>query len=72
MNKISKWIFHPLIFAIYPPLFLLAKNIDVTTPATAVRTLLYSILAAVFVILLSKFVLRGWDKAALLTTLILV
>jgi hypothetical protein len=72
MNKISKWIFHPLIFAIYPPLFLLAKNIDVTTPATAVRTLLYSILAAAMVILLCRLILRDWNKAACLTTLILV
>src|ERR1035437_7395163 len=72
MNKLSKRIFHPLFFAIYPPLFLLAKNIDVTTPATAVRTILCSILAGGLLLLIVKLIIRNWSKAAFLTTLILI
>jgi hypothetical protein len=72
MNKLSKRIFHPLFFAIYPPLFLLSKNIDVTTPATAIRTILFSILGGVLLLLIGKLIIRDWNKAAVIATLILV
>jgi hypothetical protein len=62
--------FYPLLFAIYPVLALLAHNIDQIKASAALRALTASLVGAVLLWLLLRLILKDWDKAALLTTLL--
>lgn len=63
---------HPLLFAIYPVLALLAINISEVDPASGWRPLWLSIAAAGSLTLACYAILRDWKRAALLTTLVLI
>ena len=64
--------FHPLLFAIYPILALLAINISEVEPISVWRPLLLSAMAAGVQTLLLYIIFRDWSRAALLTTIILI
>jgi hypothetical protein len=65
-------IIHPFLWALYPPLALLGQNIEQLAPGTAVRSLLASLLLAVFILLFARLVLRDWHKAAIFTSLFMI
>jgi len=62
-------VYHPLLFAAYPVLALLAHNIDWLRPQQALRALLVAVAAAVVMLLLLARLLRDWHRAALLVSL---
>ena len=72
ISKLGNIIFHPFIWAIYPPLALLGRNIDQLAPGMAVRALLVSILGAGVALVVMRLILRDWHKAAALTSIILI
>jgi hypothetical protein len=74
--KASRWrnslIFHPILWALYPPLSLLARNIEQLAPGTAVRSLLASLLLVGVVLITSRWVLRDWHKAGIFSSLFII
>ncbi len=63
--------FHPLIFAIYPILFLFANNIDKAEPQELILPSVISISGAALIWLISWMLLRNIRKSAIVTTLML-
>lgn len=63
-------VLHPLLFAAYPMLALLAHNITEVPLKEGVRPLLLSLALAALVLLLLRALLKGWHKAGLLASLI--
>jgi hypothetical protein len=58
---------YPLLLGIYPPLALLANNIDQIQAIIALRTLVLSLIGAGVLLLLAYATLHRWSRAALLT-----
>jgi hypothetical protein len=69
MKKLEHGIFHPFLFGVYPVLALLAYNIRQTTPLVAVRSFLFALVLTIILLLISRVILRDWQKAALVTSL---
>jgi hypothetical protein len=63
---------HPILFAVYPILALLAINISEVDAFSGWRPLLLSIVAAAFLTLAFYAIFRDWKRAALLSTLALI
>ncbi len=63
---------HPFLFAVYPILALLAANISEVEPSSMWRSLLLSVLAAALLALAFYAIFREWERAALLTTILLM
>ena len=61
-------IVHPLLFAVYPVLALLAHNISEVPLAEAIRPLITSVIGSGILLLLLRFILKNWHKAGLITT----
>jgi hypothetical protein len=62
---------HVLLVAIYPTLALLAHNLDQVEPAAALLPLALSVTGAGLLFLLARLWLRDWQRAALVTSLLL-
>lgn len=62
---------HPLLFAAYPVLALLAANLGEVEPWVALRPLAVSLLAAGLLLVLARPLLRSWARAALAVTILL-
>jgi hypothetical protein len=72
MQKIKKIPIYLFLIAVYPVLTLMAFNIHETTLASGLRTFLLSIILSLVFLLIFWFILRDWDKAALLTSWTLI
>jgi hypothetical protein len=72
MNRLRKIPFHPLLFAAYPVLVLLAVNIHEVSPSVVWRPLAISLLATGIVLLISRLLLRDWYRASLVTSFIIL
>jgi len=70
--KISRFPFHPFLFAIYPVLGLLSYNLLEVDPKVGLRPILISVVGALILFLLVRLFFRGWQKAAMMTSLLLV
>lgn len=62
-------VWHPLLFAAYPALALLAHNIDWVRPQQAARTVILGLAAALVLLLVLARGLWDWHRAGLLVTL---
>jgi hypothetical protein len=74
INQVPKkdpFVYHPFLIAMYPTLSLLASNIQEIRLSEGYRALLLSLLSAVLLILLFRIVLKNWQKATLVTSLLL-
>ena len=63
---------HPLLFAVYPVLALLAHNISEVPLAEVIRPLIASVIGSGFLLLLLRFILKNWHKAGLITTAVVL
>ncbi len=63
---------HPLLFAAFPVLTLLAHNISEVEIQVAVRPLIISLLSTIIMITLFRLIAKDWHKAALISTFILI
>jgi hypothetical protein len=76
MDKKPGWLrrfpLHPLLFAVYPILALLALNISEVDFSSGWRSLLLSALVAGFLTLACYLIFRNWKRTALLTTILLI
>jgi hypothetical protein len=69
---IRQRVFHPLLFAAYPVLALLAYNIDWLRPQQALRALLLSVALALLLLVVLARLLRSWHRAGLLVSLLVI
>lgn len=69
MKELEHWIVHPFLFGVYPVAALLAYNIRQITPLVAVRSFLFALALTIILLLVSRIILRDWQKAALVTSL---
>jgi len=69
---IRQRVFHPLLFAAYPVLALLAYNIDWLRPQQALRALLISIGVGLLLLVVLARLLHSWHRAGLLVSLFVV
>lgn len=72
MNAFRRFNLHPLLFGIYPVVALLAHNVDQVSIMEVVRSLVVSLLMAVILLLVLRFMLKDWERASLACTLILI
>jgi hypothetical protein len=63
---------HPFTFAIFPILTLLAYNITEVEPRIALRSVIISIICSTLLFIIISLILRNWQKAAIVTTFILI
>ena len=71
-HVIRQRVFHPLLFAAYPVLALLAYNIDWLRPQQALRALLLSIGVGLLLLVVLARWLHSWHRAGLLVSLFLI
>lgn len=69
MGKLSRWPLHPLGFAVYPVLALLAVNAGQVRPIVGARWLLGSVVVAALVLLILRLLALDAQHAAALTSL---
>ena len=72
MEKLKELIVHPILFAAYPVLALLANNLGESRIGVGLRALVISVVAAVLLLLLLQVFFRDWYKAAILGTLTII
>ncbi|MBN2499303.1 MAG: hypothetical protein JXB38_00970 [Anaerolineales bacterium] len=72
MKFFQRFPIHPLILGLYPPLMLLAVNINETRFSSGFRASAVSFLAATLLYLLLRLFIKDWHRAALLTSLVLI
>lgn len=60
--------FHPVLWALFPPLALLGNNISQIPAGYAVRTLVVSVLLSLLVWLIFRLLLGSWHKAAVVAS----
>jgi hypothetical protein len=66
------WAIHPIFFAVFPILALLAHNITEVTPSIALRSITISLAATLILLILLFLVTRNWEKSSLIITLFLI
>ena len=64
--------FHPLLFAVFPALSMLAANIDQVPMAQGFRMLAVSLLAGALVYGGARVIFRKWGSAALVASMVLL
>lgn len=72
MSERRRVVVHPLLFAAYPILALLARNIGQITWEAAVRPLIISIVVALGLLFIVRLALGSWEKSSVVTSLTLV
>jgi hypothetical protein len=72
MRQLQKIPFHPLLFAAYPVLALLAINIHEVSPSVVWRPLAVVMLATGITLLVTRLLLRDWGKASLAISFIIL
>ncbi len=64
--------FHPILFALYPPIALLANNILQIRPVDALRSVLVFLFLGGLVYLLTWLICRNWQRAGILSSIVIV
>ena len=72
IRRLGNFIFHPFLWAIYPPLALLGRNIDQVALGMAVRSLLASLLLASLILAVARLIYRDWQKAGVATSVLMI
>jgi hypothetical protein len=69
---LKKWIFHPVLLALYPVLSLLSFNVSQTLFSDTVRSFAATLLFAIILFIFFRFFIKDWYKAGLLTSVSLL
>jgi hypothetical protein len=65
-------VIHPLLFAIYPPLALLANNILQIRPVDSIRSVVVFFIFGGLVFLLCKWIFKDWVKSGLVASILIL
>lgn len=74
-EKINRWFqtpFYPMLFAVYPVIYLAGQNLSIISLFDPLRPIILSILGTLFFLIYFKLVSKTWHRAALLTVLVLI
>lgn len=71
-NQRRAVVFHPFLFALYPPLALLANNIMQIRPVDALRSVVVFFLFGAAVFLLCRVVVKDWPRAGLVASILIL
>ncbi len=71
-QRFQQLTFHPFLFALYPPLFLLQHNLHEVDPISGLRGIIVSLLFSILLLLFCRLIFGSWQRAALVTTLFLI
>jgi hypothetical protein len=63
---------HPVLFSLFPALAMLAANIGYIPPSSILHPLVFSLAVAIILYLIAALIVKKWDKAALITTVLLL
>ena len=63
---------YPFLFAIYPILFLYAKNLTIVSAADVFRPGAAAIVLALILLIAARLLMRNWGKAGILTSVVLL
>ena len=69
---ISKRVFHPFLFALYPLLLLIALNYYETTFQDIARLIFFVLLLSSILLLIFRVIVKDWYRAGLLTSITLI
>ena len=72
MKSFFRWPFYPILFALYPIVYLAGHNLSIISPADPLRPMIISIMSAVFLLFYFKIVIKDWHRSALLDLLVLI
>src|SRR5512144_53980 len=72
MQKIRSFPFYPLLFIAYPVLALMGTNINEVEPVNMWRPLIVLVAIAFVLLLLLKFILKDWHRAAVLLSIFIL
>lgn len=72
MEKLRRWVLHPILFGLYPIVALLAINVKQVGPLYAIRPALLALTLTVVFLLLFRSILNDWRRAAIATTFALL
>ncbi len=72
MPHLKIYHFHPFLFAIFPVLSLFEHNIEEVAIGVAIRPFWISLIGMLLIFLFALVLLKSWDKAALVTSFLLV
>ncbi len=64
--------FHPLLFALYAPIALLASNILQIRPVDSIRSIVVFFFLGAFVYLLFRIILKDWTRAAMFSSVLIL
>lgn len=64
-------IFHPFLFALYPLLVLISNNLQEIRLSETYRSVLYVLLSTIVLFLIFGALLRNWEKAAFVTSVLI-
>jgi hypothetical protein len=65
-------LYHPFLFAVYPVIYLYARNLDEVTVSDLVKPVIVALVAAVILVALARVVVRDRAKAALIAAIALL
>ena len=71
MRRLGQFPFHPFLFSLYPPLVLIARNIDQVKPSAMGRAVLVVLTLCTILFLLLRLLSKDWSKAGAATTWLL-
>ena len=74
MQKQSRrvMVFHPFLFALYPPLALLANNILQIRPVESARSMVVFLIFGALVFLICRSFFKNWQKAGILASILIL
>ena len=68
IDKLKRIIFHPFLFAIYPPLFLLVNNLHELKFVSGLRAIMLCLLISTLLFFLLRFITKDSKRSALITS----
>jgi hypothetical protein len=65
-------VFHPLLFALYPPITLLANNILQIRPVDSIRSIIVFLTLGLLIFGINRLIFKDWIKAGLFSSILLL
>jgi len=71
-EKLKNWPLYPILFSLYPILFLLGNNASEVRPNESIRAIVLVLLCTLLLLALFRMIMSGWEAASLMATIVVV
>lgn len=71
-EKLKNWPLYPILFSLYPILFLMGKNASEVRPNESIRAIVLALLCTLLLLALFRMIMSGWEAASLMATMVVV